>query len=59
MAQTLLGENETVKERIRFLEAIVQDITKEKDNLRAMVTQLTTSKVCWGPRMAWRNACYR
>jgi len=45
LLQTLLGENESVKERIRFLEAIVQDISKEKDNYKAMVSQLTTSKV--------------
>ena len=45
IAQSLLGENETVRERIRFLEGIVQDVSKEKENYKAMIKQLTSSKV--------------
>ena len=42
--QALLSENEGVRERIRFLEGIVQDITKERDDFKAMMRQLTTSQ---------------
>jgi hypothetical protein len=45
VTQSVLGENEAVREKIRFLESIVQDITKERDAFKAMMKQLTTSQV--------------
>lgn len=45
--QSLLAENESVKEKIRFLETIVRDLTVEKDNYKSMMKQLTSSKVCY------------
>lgn len=45
LLQALLSENEAVRERIRFLEAIVNDVNKEKENLKAMIKQLTSSRV--------------
>jgi cell division septum initiation protein DivIVA len=42
--QALLAENEGIKEKVRFLENIVQEVTKEKDSYKAMMKQLTSSK---------------
>ncbi len=53
----MLGENEAVREKIRFLEGIVQDITKERDAFKAMMKQLTTSQVSSPPIPFFLSLC--